>query len=196
MVEPKGSPTTVIFSDNKYPFFPMSLRQDVRHAVRMITRAQSRGHAALRLGRHSMPGEVYFITVVCTKREHLLEYKAAMAAAKALWQLHSSGQASVLAWVVMPDHLHTLIKLNATCSLANTVARMHSCVAIAANRAQGRVGRFWQGAYYDRLIRDDAQLKNTVHYLIQNPIEAGLSDHCGNYPFWNITDSALWPNNL
>jgi putative transposase len=187
-VEPKAFATGGDFPTTEYPKFRYRCSWCIQHAVLMNMYIPTRGHAALRIGRHSLPGYYYFITVSCVKRERLLEYEAAMAASRTLWELHRCSHLHLLAWVVMPDHLHTILRLDSTDTLATSVARLHSCVAIAANRAQNRIDRFWQGAYYDRMIRDAQQLDNTLNYLIQNPVKAGLVSHCGNYPFWNITE--------
>ena len=113
-----------------------------------------------------------------------------------LWQLHRLGHLSLRAWVLMPDHMHTLIQLPHGQSLAQPMGRMHSCVAKSANRAQHRVGKFWQGAYYDVQIRDERQLRNTLRYIINNPVKAGLVSQPGDYPFWNIVDPTLYIQTL
>ena len=154
------------------------------------------GHAALREARNSLAGHTYFVTVNCKNREPLLLDTAAVAGCRMLWQLHREGHLLLCAWVLMPDHMHTLIQLPHGQSLAQTVGRMHSCVAKAANRAQHRVGKFWQGAYYDRQIRDERQLRNTVRYIINNPVKAGLVAQPGYYPFWNIVNHTLYTQTL
>lgn len=154
------------------------------------------GHKALRNARNSLAGHTYFITVNCINREPLLCDKAATQACQMLWRLHRQGHLSLCAWVLMPDHMHTLVQLHHGQSLAQSVGRMHSCVAKAANRAQNRIGKFWQGAYHDRRIRDERQLRNTLRYMINNPVKAGLVPKPGMYPFWNIVDSALFKQTL
>jgi REP element-mobilizing transposase RayT len=149
--------------------------------------AQS-GHAALRKGRHSRPYQHYFITVCCTQRNALMASDgAAKAAAMTLHKLHADGHLNLLAWVVMPDHLHVLLQLDESKSLAVAVGRMHSCIAKAVNKSLGRVGTFWQQAYYESAVRHEGDTTRVIRYIVNNPIKAGLAETPGNYPYWNIT---------
>jgi REP element-mobilizing transposase RayT len=92
----------------------------------------------------------------------------------------------MLAWVVMPDHVHLLLRLGGNDSLPVVMNRINSCTAKAANRALSRMGPVWQGAYHDRAMRADEHLANVARYLVANPLRAGLADRVGDYPYWNI----------
>ena len=82
----------------------------------------------------------------------------------------------LLAWVIMPNHVHLVIKLLPDRSLAKTVHSLKSYTSKEANRILGKSGTFWQREYYDRLIRDDAELSRAIQYVRANPEKAGLSD--------------------
>ena len=82
----------------------------------------------------------------------LQSYEAAGAAARTLHQLHVDQHVSILAWVLMPDHMHLLIELDESQSLPVCMGRINSCVAKAINRATDRKGAVWQGAYFDRAL--------------------------------------------
>jgi REP element-mobilizing transposase RayT len=80
----------------------------------------------------------------------------------------------LMAWVVMPNHVHLLFKLLPGKSLSKTMHSLKSYTAKEANRFLGRTGPFWQREYYDRLIRDGAELDRAIAYIHANPEKAGL----------------------
>ena len=43
-----------------------------------------------------------------------------------------------------------------------------------ANRLLERFGRFWARDYFDRYIRDERHFAQTVLYIHNNPVQAGL----------------------
>jgi REP element-mobilizing transposase RayT len=75
----------------------------------------------------------------------------------------------LLAWCVMPDHLHVLLEPYE--ALARIVKTWKS---VTARRLGG--GVWWQADYYDRLIRDPRELENAVEYIMNNPEAAELAD--------------------
>jgi putative transposase len=79
----------------------------------------------------------------------------------------------VLAWVVMPNHVHLLVEVWTT-PIRELVGCWKSLSARFANRHLGRSGPWWQDDYFDRYIRDEAHYQKTVHYIENNPVKAGL----------------------
>lgn len=97
----------------------------------------------------------------------------------------------MIAWVVMPDHMHLLIRLHDSETLPAVMNRINSCTAKAVNRAIGAQGPVWQGAYHDRALRDERDLLPAVRYLLANPIRAGLVARLGAYPYWNTYELGM-----
>lgn len=155
----------------------------------MFNSTRRSGHVALRKGRYSRPQQMYFITVSCICREPLFRNtESARAGSRALMCLIIQGHADILSWVLMPDHMHLLLRLNPTQKLPAIVGRINSCVAKAANRVLGRVGKFWQGAFHDHALRFDEPSTSFIQYIVNNPVKAGLVNRPGDYPYWNITN--------
>lgn len=153
----------------------------------MKTNIVNRGHQALRKFRVSLPNQIYLITVCCKDREKLfLDCHAARAVSSTLYSVLKDKKSEILAWVVMPDHMHLALQLAEEETLAKTMNRINSCSAIAGNRALNRLGQVWQGAYHDHALRDEEQLHAAIKYLISNPIRAGLVKKLADYPYWNI----------
>jgi REP element-mobilizing transposase RayT len=89
--------------------------------------------------------------------------------------LHFDGDRyRLLAWCVMPNHVHVLVETVAGHTLSAVVQAWKGYTGSMANRMLGRKGAFWQNDYFDRYMRNDLQVGSTVEYIEQNPVKAGL----------------------
>jgi len=82
----------------------------------------------------------------------------------------------LLAWCIMPNHVHVVVRLFPGQELAKVVKAWKNFSAKAANQALGRKGRFWQREYYDRLIRNGDEFDRAIRYVVENPAKAGLKN--------------------
>jgi putative transposase len=80
----------------------------------------------------------------------------------------------LLAWVVMPNHVHVLVELLERGSPPRIVQAWKGYSAKQINALLGRHGRLWHRDYFDRYIRDERHLENATLYLHWNPVKAGL----------------------
>jgi REP element-mobilizing transposase RayT len=96
----------------------------------------------------------------------------------------------LVAYTIMSNHVHILIDTNlqvpATIKLISAfeeinfdplqviMKRIKGPTAIYANRLLKREGQFWQRESYDRFIRDGEEFYNTIWYILNNPVKAGL----------------------
>ena len=91
--------------------------------------------------------------------------------------LHFDGDRyRLLAWCLMPNHVHVVIEIPGNHSLSDIVRSWKSFTSRRANAHLGRTGPFWHADYFDRYIRDDEHLARTIEYVEQNPAKAGLVD--------------------
>ena len=86
------------------------------------------------------------------------------------------GRYRLLAWCVMPNHVHIVVRLFPGQKLAAVIHSWKSFSAKLINRSLGRSGPLWGREYYDHLVRDGDQLDRIVRYVINNPVKAGLRD--------------------
>jgi len=90
--------------------------------------------------------------------------------------LHFDGERYwLLAWVVMPNHVHVLAQFDCRFSVPSVLHSWKSFVAHHANKLLGRSGPFWQREYFDRFIRNEEHYRNAVSYIEANPVKAGLA---------------------
>ena len=77
------------------------------------------------------------------------------------------------AWVIMPNHLHCLVKTGAM-PLAKIVKELKRYTAREVNKIFQRTGAFWCKDYFDVYMRDAEHELRTSHYIENNPVKAGL----------------------
>jgi putative transposase len=85
-------------------------------------------------------------------------------------------QYRLLAWCVMPNHVHFVARLLPSVTLSAVMHSLKSFSAKRINAVLGRSGPVWQREYYDRLIRDADELSRAINYIARNPEKAGLSN--------------------
>ena len=75
----------------------------------------------------------------------------------------------MFAWVIMPNHVHVLIRQPEGGRLPDIVHTWKSWTAKEINRHRGRTGRVWQSEYFDRYMRNQRQFDKTIAYIEDNP---------------------------
>jgi REP element-mobilizing transposase RayT len=125
-----------------------------------------------RLAAYSQPRiEEYFDRGVgsCAFMDHRIA--GAMAAAL---RFREGKHYRLLAWCIMPNHVHVVVRLFPGKELATVVKAWKNFSAKSANHALGCKGRFWHREYYDRLIRNRDESARAIRYVVENPAKAGL----------------------
>lgn len=87
----------------------------------------------------------------------------------------------LLAWVVMPNHVHTLLKVGDV-SVGAIISDLKKYTAREANKRLGRRGKFWAEDLFDMFMRDSAHELRTRRYIEANPVKALL-----------VRDAKEWP---
>jgi len=82
----------------------------------------------------------------------------------------------IAAWVVMPNHVHTVVQPAADWSLSQITHSWKSFSAKQCNKLLGRRGPFWQSESFDRIIRSQSDFDRRVRYVLDNPRKSGLRD--------------------
>ena len=92
--------------------------------------------------------------------------------------LHGDGKRyRLLAWCVMPNHIHVLIETGSAYPVSKIVQGWKSYTARLINQHLGRSGSVWMRDYFDRYIRDEHHLAAVIAYIHNNPVKAGLVSH-------------------
>ena len=99
---------------------------------------------------------------------------------------------AVLAYCLMPDHVHLLIE-----GLADT-SDLRKFAKLAKQRAGAQYSfqtgkTLWQEGYFEHVLRSDDDARQLARYIIENPVRAGLVSTPFEYPYlgsdvWTLED--------
>jgi len=106
---------------------------------------------------------------------YMRDFRIAKIVADAIRHFHGK-RYQVLAWCVMPNHVHVVFSTLGERKLEAILHSWKSFSAQGANRLLGRSGGFWQREYFDHLVRNEASLSRIIRYVQENPQKAGLRD--------------------
>ena len=126
---------------------------------------------------------------------HLHNPRIARLAEEALLYFHNQ-RYELLAWCVMPNHVHVLVHVWQT-PLGKMVQSWKRFVATESERRSPtrrvpednpnvparRAALQWQRVYWDTLMRNEAQEKTAVRYIENNPMKAKLCQPAEEWPF-------------
>ncbi|MBI1901810.1 MAG: hypothetical protein HYS13_11955 [Planctomycetia bacterium] len=124
---------------------------------------------------------------------------------------HHGAKYYLLAYCVMPNHVHVLLQPivagarsvadaatqpvgesdDGHSRLAKIMHSLKSYTAHEANRILKRSGTFWQQESYDHWVRDDGELERIVNYIRANPGRAGLAKQPHEWFFCSCHDRYL-----
>jgi putative transposase len=98
--------------------------------------------------------------------------------------LHTASDCDVevVAYCLMPDHLHALFTgLNEAADNRKCADRFRQLSSFHFERTF--VSTLWQEGYFDRTLRDDESTLDVVAYIVFNPVRAGLCGQAIDYPY-------------
>ncbi|MGA2686409.1 MAG: transposase [Verrucomicrobiota bacterium] len=97
---------------------------------------------------------------------------------------HFDGQRyRLLAWCIMPNHIHALIETREGFPLADVLHSWKSFTSHKANASLRRTGGFWEREYLDRFVRNAEHYAKVVAYIEENPVKAGLARLKRDWPW-------------
>lgn len=94
---------------------------------------------------------------------------------------HDGDRYRLLAWCVMPNHVHVVVEQRA--DLSGTVRRWKSWSARRINALLQRSGPLWRREYFDRFACSERQLGVMIEYVEANPVTAGLAPAAAEWPW-------------
>ena len=90
-----------------------------------------------------------------------------------LGEIISETKTSCLAWALIPNHFHLLLRTGAV-PIATVMRRLLTGYAVSHNRRHRRSGHLFQNRYKSILCQEDAYLLELVRYIHLNPVRAGI----------------------
>ena len=89
----------------------------------------------------------------------------------------------LISWVIMPNHLHLLLRPNEGFELSEIMHSIKSYTANEANKILNRIGEFWQHESFDRYVRDRKHFDHVISYIENNPVKAKLCKKPSDWKF-------------
>jgi putative transposase len=89
---------------------------------------------------------------------------------------------TILAYCLMPNHVHLVCKPNHEDSLKFAIGSAHEKYSKQINFEQRWTGHLWQGRFFSVPV-DDNYLAACVRYVELNPVRAGLCNDPWSYPW-------------
>jgi REP element-mobilizing transposase RayT len=103
-------------------------------------------------------------------------------------RFHAGQRFELLAWVVMPNHVHAVARPLPGWTLSDVLKSWKGYTAREANKLMARTGTtFWQAEAYDHLVRDDEDLHRCCYYTTMNPVNAGLCATPESWPWSSLS---------
>ncbi|EDM25635.1 hypothetical protein LNTAR_25115 [Lentisphaera araneosa HTCC2155] len=123
------------------------------------------------------------------------------------WTYFDRERYELIAYVVMPNHVHLMIKTYNEWPISKLVPSWKKHVTYYVQKDKELWGEYsksylifkanstlehkdpstkvylWQQEYWDRFIRDENHFQNSIRYIMKNPIKAGLADSIEAWPW-------------
>lgn len=100
------------------------------------------------------------------------------------------GRYRLLAWCIMPNHVHALIEIRRGITMDSIVRAWKSYTAIRANKLLGRNGNFWQRNHMTQPVPHASRCRELIDHIETNPSRAGLVERRTD---WNWSSARFRP---
>lgn len=145
--------------------------------------------------RAKVKGATYFFTLATLDRRPIMTEEALRSALRqAIREVKASKPFDVIAWVLLPEHMHAIWQLpehdadysarwSAIKRLVTKQCRTLASPQTSLSRQQRREGTLWQRRFWEHLIRDEADLQRHVDYIHYNPVKHGYVACAQDWPY-------------
>ena len=141
--------------------------------------------------RHRVAGGTYFFTVAIAQRNRNLLVQHVEILRRAMKADKLRAPFTLLAMVVLPDHLHAVWQLpDDDAAYSERWRRIKAAFSkeirsdervSESRRAKGERG-IWQRRFWEHTIRDDEDLQRHVDYVHFNPVKHGYARSAAEWP--------------
>jgi len=102
---------------------------------------------------------------------------------------------SILAYVEMPNHFHLILEQNIDNGISKFMHKMSTAYTQHYNQKYEMTGSLFQGYFKSSLINNDLRLHQLLHYVLRNPLEAGLVTDKSPLYIWSSAPEYLGRKN-
>ncbi len=151
-------------------------RMTPEERLAVVEERRSRGFP-LHKPPHLKQGEGWYFISGATF-EHRAQFQAPgelTALTRRLLEAFREGAIPTAAWVVMPNHYHSLVLVSDLALLGKRLGGVHGRSARYANQRDGTPGRQVWYKYSDRKVRSERHFFTCIHYVMANPVKHGFA---------------------
>ena len=96
-----------------------------------------------------------------------------------------TAEAELLAYCLMPNHVHLIVIPHRPDSLSRLLRKTHARYARRINLEHGWQGHLWQERFHS-FVMDEEHLLAAARYVELNPVRAGLCEHPDDWPWSSV----------
>jgi putative transposase len=123
--------------------------------------------------------QVFYVTIVTRAREALLtDLRAAQLILNSFAFFVRQKEIVLVAYVIMPDHLHVILQVKPPLTLSGWASRFKS---FTTHEQTGTA--MWQHGYWSELVVTEGFAREKLVYMHNNPVRAKLSCEATHYPW-------------
>ena len=123
---------------------------------------------------------------------------------------------TIIAYVIMPSHFHWIVKVESDCGTISDIMRdikkysawdimeeiernddkLMTIFRDSAKRSKNQKRKFWMQRFDDEVIRNEKMFWTKLHYIHNNPVEAGLVLRPKDYKYSSAKNYAVGDNSI
>ena len=117
------------------------------------------------------------------KRNLLQSERSARLFIEVLYYYRAQRKYLLHAFVVMPDHFHSLVTVDSGMSIERTVQFVKGGFAFRAGKELGFSAPVWERGFSEARVYDLDHFMGVRQYIVNNPVRRRLVDNPSDYPF-------------
>ncbi len=126
----------------------------------------------------------YFITIGAHLKRNLFQRDGVAELMVATFlKCRDAGEFELHEYVVMPNHVHLLLSINAQQRLGLVVQVIKVGFSHSLRQNGIMVRTVWEERCHHRCVRDNNEFAECVRYIRQNPVQKGLVASAEEYPY-------------
>jgi REP element-mobilizing transposase RayT len=127
------------------------------------------------------PGRIFSVTIAMAARSPVFtDIEFGLECIDLLRTICNEYRLRVYAYCLMPDHVHLLLGLGPASDLVPLIGRWKSLCSLV-HRRKGLSPQIWQRSFHDHALRKEEDVAVVVHYILENPVRAGLVEKASEH---------------
>ena len=135
-----------------------------------------------RIKRNNLNSNIFHIMSQGISKEYIFEKgQDKRKYRKLLSENYNKYDIEIIAYCIMGNHVHLLIKSNKIENISNFMHQINMKYALYYNKNRNRVGYVFRSRFKSQEINTEKYLINCIHYIHNNPIKAHICDEKSEY---------------